>query len=66
MICATDGGIMTTIFAICGQPEYHGIGIGKHLVNEVKDIYNDYLRTVVVGMMRDASPLFITDLCMRC
>ncbi|WP_296802990.1 GNAT family N-acetyltransferase [uncultured Methanobrevibacter sp.] len=58
------------------NPEYQDIGIGKHLVDEVKDIYKDYLRIVVVGYddeigfykscgfekADDASPLFITDL----
>ena len=52
------------------------MGIVKHLVDEVKDIYNDYLRIVVVGYddeigfykscgfekADDAIPLFITDL----
>ena len=51
-------------------------GIGKHLVEKVKDIYRDYLRIAVVGYddevgfyescgfekAEDASPLFITDL----
>ena len=77
MICAMDDGIMTAyVHYLLVRPEYQDKGIGKHLVNEVKDIYKDYLRIVVVGYdeevgfyescgfekANDASPLFITDL----
>ena len=77
MICAMDDGIMTAyVHYLLVNPEYQDMGIGKHLVDEVKDIYNDYLRIVVVGYddeigfykscgfekADDASPLFITDL----
>lgn len=77
MICAMDDGIMTAyIYYLLVRQEYHDRGIGKNLVNKVKDIYKDYLRIVVVGYDEevgfyekcdfekadDASPLFITDL----
>ena len=62
------------------RPEYQNRGIGKHLVNEVKDIYKDYLRIVVVGYdeevgfyeccgfekAKNASPLFNRPMDMRC
>ena len=77
MICAMDDGIMTAyIHYLLVRPEYQDKGIGKELVLKVKEIYDDYLRIVVVGYDEeigfyescgfekadDASPLFITDL----
>ena len=77
MICAMDDGIMTAyIHYLLVMPEYQDKGIGRELVLRVKEIYNDYLRIVVVGYDEeiefyencgfkkadDASPLFITDL----
>lgn len=76
MICAMDDGIMTAYtHYLLEMPDYRDQGIGKHLVEKVKDIYRDYLRIVVVGYdeigfyesccfekAEDASPLFITDL----
>ena len=57
------------------RPEYQGKGIGKELVQRVKDRYADYLRIVVaydseMGFYESrgfekatgSSPLFITDL----
>ncbi len=77
MICAMDDGIMTAyIHYLLVRPEYQAKGIGKVLVTKVKEIYDDYLRIVIVGYddevgfyescgfekAEDASPLFITDL----
>ena len=77
MICAMDDGIMTAyIHYLLVMSDYQDQGIGKELVYRVKEIYNDYLRIVVVGYdeevgfyescgfekAEDASPLFITDL----
>lgn len=77
MICAMDDGIMTAyVHYLLVRPEYQDMGIGKVLVSKVKEIYDDYLRIVVVGYdeeigfyescgfkkAEDASPLFITDL----
>ncbi|WP_406533810.1 GNAT family N-acetyltransferase [Methanobrevibacter sp.] len=77
MICAMDDGIMTAyIHYLLVRPDYQDKGIGRDLVSRVKEIYDDYLRIVVVGYddevhfyencgfekADDASPLFITDL----
>lgn len=77
MICAMDDGVMTAyVHYLLVRPDYQDHGIGKHLVDKIKDIYKDYLRIVVVGYdgevgfyescgfekAEDASPLFITDL----
>ena len=77
MICAMDDGIMTAyIHYLLVRPDYQDKGIGRELVSRVKEIYDDYLRIVVVGYddevnfyencgfekAEDASPLFITDL----
>lgn len=77
MICAMDDGIMTAyVHYLLLRPEYQGCGIGKILVEKVKEHYKDYLRIVIVaynsevgfyencGFTKadDASPMFITDL----
>ncbi len=77
MICAMDDGIMTAyVHYLLVRPQYQDMGIGKELVSKVREIYNDYLRIVVIGYdeevgfyescgfekAEDASPLFITDL----
>jgi ribosomal protein S18 acetylase RimI-like enzyme len=77
LIAAMDDGIMTAyIHYLLVMSDYQDKGIGKELVYRVKEIYNDYLRIVVVGYdeevgfyescgfekAEDASPLFITDL----
>ncbi len=77
MICAMDDGIMTAyVHYLLVRPDYQDKGIGRELVSRVKEIYEDYLRIVVVGYdeevsfyencgfekAEDASPLFITDL----
>lgn len=77
MICAMDDGIMTAyIHYLLVNPKYHNMGIGKELVNKMKEYYKDYLRIVVVayndelgfyehmGFKKadDASAMFITSL----
>jgi GNAT superfamily N-acetyltransferase len=77
LVCAMDDGSMTAyVHYLLVRPAYHGRGIGKALVQKVKDRYADYLRIVVVayddelgfyercGFTRatGASPMFITDL----
>lgn len=77
LICAMDDGIMTAyIHYLLVNPEYHHKGIGKKLVNMMKEKYKDYLRTVIVAYndeigfyescgfkkSEDASPMFITEL----
>lgn len=77
MICAMDNGIMTAyIHYLPVRPEYQDAGIGKRLVEAVKEKYKDYLRLVLVAYdeeigfyeacgfqkSKNASPMFITDL----
>ena len=77
MICAMDDGVMNAyVHYLLVRPEYQGKGVGKQLVQAVKEHYKDYLRIVVVayndevgfyencGFSRanDASPMFITSL----
>ncbi|MBQ6539428.1 MAG: GNAT family N-acetyltransferase [Oscillospiraceae bacterium] len=77
MICAMDDGIMTAyVHYLLVNPEYHHMGIGKRLVERVKEIYADYLRIVLVAYddevgfyescgfkkAKDASAMFITEL----
>lgn len=77
LICAMDDGIMTAyIHYLLVDPQYQNMGIGKRLVEKMKDKYRDYLRIVLVaydseigfyescGFKKpdDASPMFITSL----
>ena len=77
MICVMDDGIMTAyVHYLLVNPQYHGIKIGRTLVEMVKKQYNDYLRIAVIayndelhfyencGFKKtvDASPMFITSL----
>ena len=48
LINALDDGIMTAyVHYLLVNPEYHGQGIGKELVNMIKEKYKDYLRIVI-------------------
>ena len=50
MTCTMDDGIMTAyVHYLLVRPNYQDHGIGKHLVDKIKDIYKDYLRIVAVG-----------------
>ena len=76
LVSAMDDGIMTAyVHYLLIRPEYKGIGIGKELINRIKDCYSDFLRIVVAyndeiefyehcdfKKADDASPMFITDL----
>ena len=77
LICAMDDGSMTAyVHYLLVRPEYQNQGIGKQLVERVKERYADYLRIVVVAYDEElgfyencgfskadhASPMFITDL----
>lgn len=77
MICAMDDSIMNAyIHYLLVDPEYHGQGIGRNLVDMIKEKYKDYMRIVLVayneevhfyeacGFKRnnDASPMFIISL----
>ena len=77
LICAMDDGIMTAyVHYLLVNPDYQNLGIGKQLVEKMKNKYQDYLRIVIVayndevgfyescGFKKadDASPMFITTL----
>ncbi len=77
MICAMDDGSMTAyVHYLLVRPEYQGLGIGRRLVEAVKEKYKEYLRIVVVAYDKEAdfykrcgfnrsdnsSPMFITSL----
>lgn len=77
LICAMDDGIMTAyIHYLLVHPLYQNRGIGRQLVNRMKEKYKDYLRIVLVAYNEEigfyescgfekaseASPMFITTL----
>jgi len=77
LICSMDDGIMTAyVHYLLVRPEYQHSGIGRRLVEMMKDHYRDYLRIVIVAYNNelefytscgfkkadDASPMFITSL----
>lgn len=77
LICAMDDGIMTAyIHYLLVNPDYHKLGIGKKLVEKMKEKYKEYLRIVIVAYNDEvgfyeacgfkkadnASPMFITSL----
>lgn len=77
LVCAMDDGVMTAyVHYLLVNPEYQDMGIGRRLVEDIKEKYRDYLRIVVVaynaeahfyeacGFKKspDASPMFITSL----
>lgn len=77
MICVMDDGVMNAyVHYLLVDPAYQGKGIGRTLVDMVKEKYKDYLRIAVIGYdaelsfyehcgfvkSEDASPLFITSL----
>ncbi len=77
LICAMDDGIMTAyIHYLLIHPSYQNRGIGRQLVNRMKEKYKDYLRIVLVAYNEEigfyescgfekaseASPMFITTL----
>lgn len=77
MICAMDDGIMTAyVHYLLVNPKYHGMKIGRTLVNMVKQKYKDYLRISIIAYDDEAhfyencsftksdnvSPMFITSL----
>lgn len=77
LICAMDDGVMTAyVHYLLVRPEYQNCGIGKELVEHIKQVYKDYLRIVIVAYndevgfyehcgfkkAADSSPMFITEL----
>ena len=50
MVCAMDDGIMNAyVHYLLVRPEYQLKGIGKELVERIKNHYKDYMRIVVVA-----------------
>ena len=50
LVSAMDDGIMTAyIQYVLVDPEYQGQGIGRQLLNMVKDRYSDFMRIVLVA-----------------
>ena len=77
LVCALDDGSMTAyVHYLLVRPEYQGAGVGRDLVERIKERYADYLRIVVIAYDDEAgfyescgfeksnvsSPLFITSL----
>lgn len=77
LISAMDDSIMTAyVHYLLVAPEYQGKGIGRTLVEMVKEKYKDYLRIVLVAYneeldfytacgfkkSEESSPMFITEL----
>ncbi|MBE6846919.1 MAG: GNAT family N-acetyltransferase [Ruminococcus sp.] len=77
LICAMDDSIMTAyIHYLLVHPDYHGMKIGRTLVDMIKQKYCDYLRLVIVAYndekhfyehcgfkaAEESSPMFITSL----
>ena len=77
LICAMDDSIMTAyVHYLLVRPDYQHLGIGKQLVEMVKEHYKNYLRIVLVAYNEelqfyqscgfkkadDASAMFITTL----
>lgn len=77
MICAMDDGIMTAyVHYLLVRPDYQGKGVGKALVEKIKEQYKSYLRIVIVAyndkiafyedcgfeLSDCSSPMFITVL----
>ena len=77
MICVMDDSVMTAyVHYLLVNPQYHGMKIGRTLVDMVKQKYSDYLRIAIIayddevhfyencGFKKsdNASPMFITSL----
>ena len=77
LICAMDDSIMTAyVHYLLVRPTHQNLGIGRRLVEMMKEHYKDYLRIVIVAYNEeldfysscgfkkadDASPMFITTL----
>lgn len=77
MICAMDDGIMNAyVHYLPVDPDYHGMTVGRTLVDLVKKKYASYLRIAVIAYDAEihiyeycgfqkadhASPMFITSL----
>lgn len=60
MICVMDDGIMNAyIHYLLVNPDYQGRGIGKHLMEMVKNKYQDYVNLVLISY-KDAKMFYQT------
>lgn len=77
MVCAMDDGEMTAyVHYMLVNPEYQGKGVGKALMEKLKEKYKDYLRIVLCAYRgcsefyekcgftkcEEEVPMFITEL----
>ena len=77
MVCAMDDGIMNAyVHYLLVEPTYQGRGVGRTLMDMIREKYRDYLRIAVIAYdeersfyencgfvkSKDASPMFITSL----
>lgn len=77
LVNVLDDGIMTAyIHYLLINPEYQSLGIGKELINMIKERYHDFLRIVLIAYEKEAGfynhlgfetgegkvPMFITSL----
>lgn len=77
MVCAMDDSVMNAyVHYLLVDPEYQGQGIGRKLVEMIKEKYKDYLRIVLIAYDKElkfyeacgfeksteSSPMFITSL----
>lgn len=77
MICVMDDGVMNAyVHYLLVNPKYHGMKVGRTLVDMVKQKYSDYMRIAVIAYDDEAhfyencgfkksdnsSPMFITSL----
>ena len=77
MICAMDDSVMNAyVHYLLVDPDYHKLGIGKKLVEMVKEKYKDYLRVALIAYNEEigfyescgfekaskSQPMFITSL----
>lgn len=77
LVCAMDDGIMTAyVHYLLVRPDHQGLGVGKLLVEKIKEKYKDYLRIALVSYDEECgfyehcgfkkgegeTPMFITSL----
>ena len=62
LICAMDDGIMTAyVHYLLVRPEYQHLGIGRKLVEMIKEYYQEYLRIVIVAYNEELDFMSLVD-----
>ena len=62
LICAMDDGIMTAyIHYLLVRPEYQDSGIGRRLVEMMKEHYKDYLRIAIIAYNEELTSMGHAD-----